>query len=823
MLDDLSAQGLRCADVAPLCSARFDFTDEDRWAALAALDEAYDQTLARAGLQDRHAARHAAIADHRCASESQIILLAAADLNLVTRQMLEQLGSPVTALIHAPAEHADLFDALGCLLVDRWSERHLALDRSRIHVVDRPRDQVAQVLRLLRDPAPGAAFAVDQATVGLGDDALAPMLVRSLDLAGVPARPAVGRPFSHTSPATLLSALARFLASRRFEDLAILLRHPDLEAGLAAHLPAPPEGSWLSTLDHFRTEHLTVTAGTSWPGDAPAQAVAKLVAAITALAPPDYQRAQPLPQWSGAIAQVLNRVYGSRALHRDHSADLQLIRALEMIAAALREQSSLPAVADGLAPVVTFAQAVTFTLSRLADAAIPPEGGPPAVETLGWLELPLDDAPLLIVTGVNEGNVPESVNSDAFLPDHVRSVLGLLDNRRRFARDLMALTAILASRPIVHLIAGRRGAEDDPLIPSRLLLARPADELPAWVAALNLAPERAPTADPATPPPDAGCLLPSADGGSHFHVPPPEPPAQPLPTLRVTAFRDYLACPYRFYLRHVLRLASLDDHAREMDASTFGVLAHGVLQDFGRGPLASSTDARAITDALGGGLDDAIAWRFGPRPPAAVILQREQLRIRLGDFARWQADQARAGWRILPDKVERELSATLEVDGQPFTITGRIDRIDTHPDLGYRILDYKTGDTARDPERQHRRITDASPQWIDLQLPLYRTLAAGVGITGTSVALGYVLLPKHAEDSGLAEAPWDQADLDSALETACGVIRNLRAGIFWPPAEEGDEDFAGICMDHALDRSAALVLGVSPLLRENRGIRGGQA
>jgi hypothetical protein len=802
MLDDLGAQGLRCADVAPLCSARFDFTDEDRWAALASLDQACDLALASANLQDRRAARLAAIAEHRCACDREIILLATPDLNLITRRMLEQLGSPVTALIQAPSEQGELFDPMGCLIVNRWTSRHIALDRSQVHIVDRPRDQVSEVLRLVRDSAPGATYPVDQITIGLGDESLAPMLVRGLDLAGIPARSAVGRALNQTGPATLLAALARFLGSRRFEDLAALLRHPDLEAYLAAQLPSPPQGSWLSTLDLFLTDHLAVTVGTWWPNDPAAQAIAQLTTAVNALAPPDHQRGQSLPFWSTPIAQVLSRVYGDRPLHRDHPADQQLIRALEQIAAALREQAFLPTSSDGFVPALSFSQAVTFTLARLAEVAIAPDGGPPAVETLGWLELPLDDAPLLIITAVNEGNVPQSVNSDAFLPDQVRSVLGLLDNRRRFARDVMALTAIVASRPVVHLIAGRRGMEDDPLVPSRLLLARPADELPAWIAALKIAPDRVAATDLAP-------ALVTAGTTSRFYVPPPEPLAHPLSTLRVTAFRDYLACPYRFYLRHIVKLENLHDHHREMDAATFGVLAHGVLQDFGRGRLSSATDARAIAAALGADLDAAIARRFGPRPPAAVVIQREQLRTRLADFALWQARQAREGWRILPDKVERELSATLDVDGQPFIVTGRIDRIDIHPDLGYRILDYKTSDSARDPDHQHRRTVDGQPQWTDLQLPLYRALAATVGIVASSITLGYVLLPKKSEDAGLAVAPWDQAELDSALEAAHGVIRDIRAGIFWPPAAEGDKDFAGICMDETLDRTAALAAGVS--------------
>ena len=89
---------------------------------------------------------------------------------------------------------------------------------------------------------------------------------------------------------------------------------------------------------------------------------------------------------------------------------------------------------------------------------------------LGWLELPLDDAAGLIVTGVNEGLVPSVGSADLFLPDRLRGALGLEDNDRRYARDNYALNLLAASRRL-KLIAGRRGLDGEPLVPSRLLFA----------------------------------------------------------------------------------------------------------------------------------------------------------------------------------------------------------------------------------------------------------------------------------------------------------------------------------------------------------------
>jgi hypothetical protein len=84
------------------------------------------------------------------------------------------------------------------------------------------------------------------------------------------------------------------------------------------------------------------------------------------------------------------------------------------------------------------------------------------VELLGWLELPLDDSPVLVLIGFNEGRIPESINADAFMPNSLRTRLELTDNRRRYARDAYALTAVMHSRRRLVLIAGRTDVKGNP-------------------------------------------------------------------------------------------------------------------------------------------------------------------------------------------------------------------------------------------------------------------------------------------------------------------------------------------------------------------------
>jgi len=803
--NDLAGAGVGVGDVAGRCEQLTDFIDQARWEGLVRLQSGYEQLLSSQGLQDQNTARFEAIRDQRCSTDHDIVLLGTVDLYMITRRMLEEVGSSVTALIHAPSSQAEDFDRFGCVVVDRLQDRRLNLAPGAVRIVEQPSDQAYEVLQII---AGYEGVGADQITVAMGDESIGAMLQRTLESADVPARLATGRSVGLSRPVLLLIAIKRFIHSQRFDDFATLLRHPDLERYLVSAQGGESEsqvlggiGTWLTLLDRYATEHLQGRLTKQWLGDRKIQeqlkAVYDRVLGLLACLP---EQAKPLCEWSQPIAWVLSTVYEHVALNRHKDSDADLIQVLELIGQALREQAQLDP-ASPVTPRCTAAQAIGLALSRIADQPTRAQGGGVAVELLGWLELYLDDAPGVIVTGMNEGMIPQSTCADAFLPDRVRGVLGLVDNRRRYARDLMMLSAIVHSRRDVTLIGCRRSGDDQPRVPSRLLLAGDEDQLVEQVERFYGA--------AANDEGGGGCLVVEPSEVSGFTVAAPKPPKPPeapeadkqMSSLRVTGFGDYLKCPYRFYLKHVLKLRALDDQAVEMDGLLFGSLAHDVLRSFGQSDVADSTDANVIGGYLSDRLDQRVRRAFGQHRKAAVRVQCEHLRHRLRGFARWQADQASEGWQIVREYVEMDLEASIEVDGLPFTITGRIDRIDVHAEQGYRLLDYKTGDGAKDPDETHREGPRGSKRWIDLQLPLYRQLVSKIDRIGTGgrVELGYIRLPKDLAGIGLAAANWSGEELASALEEARSVVRGIRAGVFGPPTKLKDEwkrrdEYRWVCM-----------------------------
>lgn len=799
--DDLAGHRMRFADVPRLSAQRgIDLRGEERWDVLDAAERSFLDTLGSLGLTDRHTQRLDAIAGNRCVCEepTHIVLIAAPDLNDTTAAMLRHVGDRVTALVMAPRSHADGFDDLGVFKKDYWKQQTVQLLPVQVRFVGRGTDQAGAVVDVIAESQQEAdKLGADQVTIGLGDERFAGPVRRRLGLAGIPCRAAAGTPVAQSRPALLLRALGRFKQEQRLDALAELLRHPDIADYLHQHDNGDTEsalGDWLTLLDRYATDHLQGRLTDTWLGHPDRRRRLKaLHDRVVALLPNHPAQRMPLPQWSEPIANALRQIYADAQLREHVPDEHQLALALEQIAQRLREQAELNEPSP-TCPQVTAAQAISLTLSRLADAVIADEHDGPAVELLGYLELALDDAPVLAITGMNEGQIPSSRTADALLPDSVRRGLSMHDNDHRYARDLMLLSAITHSRPTVRLIAARRTDEGDPLTPSRLLLACDDETLVSRVRAFFS--EEA-GADVPAPPIMSG-------GVNRFLIPKPQAAPTPIDTLSVTAFRAYLACPYRFYLRYVLRLEVLDDRAVEMDPMSFGTLTHRVLQAFGTSDMRDETNPDHIAGFLNASLDRIVTECFGDDRRPAVRIQTEQLRQRLIAFANVQAGLTGQGWRI--EHVERELSAVVIVDDKPFTIKGKIDRIDHHDTLGYRVYDYKTGDSENKPEQTHHTGSGDDRKWADLQLPLYRNLCAELGITD-AVGLGYFNLPKKLDKTGPVFAGWDEHDLAGAYETCDNVIRALREQKFWPPgdAPRYPDGLGRLCADTVMQRQELIL------------------
>ncbi len=811
---ELAAELLDFGDVLRAGELITGFNERRRWEALRVAQHEYLGLLDGLGLWDRQTARIVAVKEEECQTDCDVILVGTVDLNQSTRAMLDQVSDRVTALVHAPESLSDRFDEHGCLRPEKWmtvpaetvpaGSAPIPLLREQVRVVDKPLDQADEVVRVLAGFE--GRYRADEITIGLADDGLVPQVERRLRQFGVPTRAAVGKSLPQTAVVRLLDAIASFLENERADHFATLVRHPDMTAWLDAALTPGGQGGqqqWLQELDQYLSGHLQQRLG-FWLGSSEhcgqIQRVHELVSGLLA----DLSSAaRPLAGWSAVMLDLLDRVLGERSYDPAVSVEKRELDAVGTLTGVLETHTEIP---EPMMPTVTGAQALRLTIEELSAETVPPAPDADAIELSGWLDLPLDDAPALVVTSFNEAFVPSSVSADLFLPNRLRQRLGVTDNDRRYARDAYALCTLLASREEVVLVAGRRDDRGDPLLPSRLFFACDAAEAAERVKTFFAA-ETPPPLPLLSRTPDsvdvAGIEIPGLEGPG-LVVPRPRPLAAPVTSVSVTAFRDYIQCPYRFYLRHVLKLESVPHETEEMDPRAFGNLVHDALRDFGRSDVRNSTSSDEIAEFLRATVDALSEQQYGRYRLPSVSVQVEQARRRLEAFARWQAERARAGWTIaFVETSAKGEPVSLETDdGRTILIHGRIDRIDQHADRNeWALLDYKTGDSAEDPDKVHRK----QGEWVDLQLPLYLHLAARLGVEG-SIALGYVTLPGETGEVRERMAPWSEDDLITADQKAREVARNILDERFWPPNSsppQYPDGFEAICQDGVFERRLA--------------------
>ena len=236
-------------------------------------------------------------------------------------------------------------------------------------------------------------------------------------------------------------------------------------------------------------------------------------------------------------------------------------------------------------------------------------------------------------------------------------------------------------------------------------------------------------------PPRRNLLAPQKPPAQRSALPIPKPlPRRAAGRARSASrsFATYLACPYRYYLRHVLRLEPLADSQSRAGAGRVWQSAARrapAIQPGRRRPARAGQrrSGASIFGYLSNFLDTLAGARFGLkhcRP--AVRVQIEQARTRLRALAEWQAQRTSEGWQIVHGEDTETQAAVTPISTsmrpRPFKLHGRIDRIDYHAAVADardpRLQDGRRGQRAR------RRRTARPGEWIDLQLPLYRHLRA---------------------------------------------------------------------------------------------------
>ena len=740
--------------------------EAERWAALGKLEDLVEQRLKSWGYKSR--SRSLAEGIKISTELTHIVLAGVAEMPpLVERAWLAGCVK-VTTLIGAPENEADGFSPIGRPLAT-WAERALPWPDSAQVTAD-PRQQAVEALKILGEMKTST---IDLA-LGSADAEVGAELARALTREGWPAFHPAGKNVS-SGLSRWFKVWCEWLADPTLATMGDLLSMP--ETGILVSGKRAQKAKRLCELRNrwmvARTEDLQrrATVG-NFRNDWEKQSAEELCAAADALE--SWRGSFLRDDFSGVILRLLETLSRTGPTTAETSLTMT-----EWIAAA---EPIMQRVERGARFWIE------LMLSELpSPAPLPPEGR--VIDVQGWLELFHEPGSHLVLCGMNEGKVPARSGGEPWLSEASRERLGLIRDADRAARDAFLYQSMVEARRKhgrTDVICGKSGAGGESLLPSRVLLAAERGDLP----------ERVKTLFREIEPPEAGLRWEADWQWKPRKVAPPT-------RLNVTSLPDYLTCPFRYYLKHVIRMQRSETDRGEWNARDFGNVAHEVLECWGRDTKARILDdAKAIHQWLSAELDRVVAEWFDQRPPLSIRIQTEALRQRFLWLSQVQAEQRREGWEIV--EVERKV----EIPVGDAMMIGKIDRIDRHRETGrLRVIDYKTGEI-KGVEQGHRKKVVATTvlpahytmedpviyqveekgksvnyRWTNLQLPLYA--ATVYEREQTLPTPCYFTLGSTESDVALHEwADFETADLTAALACANWITEQIATGNFWPPAKK---------------------------------------
>ncbi len=476
---------------------------------------------------------------------------------------------------------------------------------------------------------------------------------------GIEADDSAGRPLSETPPGTFLLALAT-AASESFAPVPLLalLKHPLVMKGdgrldwlegartldLALRGPRPPAGlngigDYLADWS-WRDRDLRKRAGEWWRGVLPL--LRPLERAFSGERPSIAGLAAALREAASALSG--NEVWAGTAGRA----------AADLFGAAEPASLSGPARIQpaGLPPILD---------QLMRQVAIrPPFGQHPRVFIWGLLEARLQQADLMILSGLNEGTWPGLPSPDPWLAPRIRHELGLPGLERRIGLSAHDFASALGGRQV--LVTRARRDVRAPAVASRFWLRLEAmtggltrsPHHKRWAQALDRPGEHRPASQPA-----------------------PSPPVEDRPRLIAVTDVDRLkADPFAFYARKMLQLSALDVIDADPSPAWRGTAVHEVLEKWMKEDECDPTKLRPRAEAL-------------LQANSAHPLMRALWQPRLLEAIDWIAGEVARNKEAGRRPLKAEVTGRIDIAG--VSLKGTADRIDVEGDGSIVIVDYKTG------------------------------------------------------------------------------------------------------------------------------------
>lgn len=837
---DLAAAGLRLRDAAARANEIAEFSGTARLEAAASIQDAYELLLDQYELCDSRIAAIDAMTEWTArlmevenSTENhvaEVVLVGVVEMSRVMRRSCTLPGVRTLAIIAGPDAWADRYDELGCLIAGTHDNGHAGesaslaasggvpwLQAEDVWIGEDPRDQAVKALAAIAGLSDIQPVAPHEVLLGVPDASVGFHLEREARRVGARVRAGLAWTVSHCETFRICEALVAHSYERTLTTMRGAMLRPRIEAWIHARLrdhadagtPGPRamlRRGVLDAIDSYAAYavHSSLEVGfitrrpeIHWMLDSARDSLDVLCRPIAA--------ARTGADAAMALLKALAVIFRDGALDTAASpGQRREAAAAKAIAQGLREAGTDLGDALGTlgaGPSSSPIAALELALDSIGTTPIADDPEPESIEGLGWLEILLDPAPNVVLTGMNAGLVPSRNTPDPLVPEALRRAFGMEHAGSRAARDAALFAAMLACKARVIAVLGRRDEEGSALMPSPVILPDSgvalADLLDRFtresgpdLSSQRFRATRSASARPARS--RSRACVPWLDA--------------PIPmSLSVTSLREYLRSPYVFYLRHVLGADELDAPVSSVDAALMGTLLHRTLEAL-HTRCPNATDAAAIERVLVAALDEQIATTVAISHerdgvvPLLLGLQVESVRARLRAAAVVHAATRREGWRTVASEASLAggLVVASSASAPPFPILrGKIDRIDVNDAGDIRVIDYKTGDTPRTPQDMHIR----NGAWTDLQLPLYRHMARAMvdrrpfatmseDAGDRTIELAYFNLCADPGKVEICIADWDRDQLCEADNVTREILDQIVRGEFVDVRDGVDEEGA---------------------------------
>ena len=286
-----------------------------------------------------------------------------------------------------------------------------------------------------------------------------------------------------------------------------------------------------------------------------------------------------------------------------------------------------------------------------------------------------------------------------------------------------------------------------------------------------------------------------------------------------TSLEEYGGCPFRYFLRRLVRIGPQEEPGLEPAVREVGTLTHLILKEFfltmqqdGRLPILDEQQAlRVLHDVA----DRAfIQWEQDHHPAEPLLWELEKEAL-LPLLEKVVATEAAASTDLVPHLFEHRIDPPLVLSGPAgasLEVTGTIDRVDVDRERRkIRVVDYKLAGNR--PKYQQMLKKNALGE-TSFQIPLY-LMAAARDLAGCEpeslegMGARYWLLKKGDElEKDFAHPPKEdftgffasdretreRLGDDNFLNRLWGKVRSMREGDFRiTPRECGGCDFPAVC------------------------------